>query len=932
LKNRRIFRHPVGIFPMGARWYLASIAMLTLLCVAAHLSVQMHAQQMAERLLQQWGGKAQVEIGDVHYHLLRNGLIVKQIHIEREGGSLSISHMLIRANPRLLTGNSPQIGEIELDGVKVQLWNSESENTWQQDEHLQRLWQASRSLSLRDGELVIIPQEESAPLLEMTGLKLQQDYLNQQRRLVGSAHTREGSVHVQWEVNEEDGSSSGQLRWQEMDAELLSSSLGLQPVAGLLTGYMNWSRADSAEPSPQSTTIEGRAQLNNAADELIESHQLHWQGSQVAETWQLEVTAKDWPLDAWAEVLPQIGGGQMLAGQLDGFLQWQGQPGKWKINADQGILHHVVYAMGNERKTADWHIGRLEYKNVLIDQSKHHLQTSSILLADANITLQPAPPLSVDVLEKQPGVAWHLSVDDIHIQNMMLGLSLKRGKVVVPPLHGKGSWKPGKELNFLLKTQIAVENTAKVQAEKTTIEKAEYWQLRGHILQNQTVVKDTRLNIRARNVPLAKLRALVPLTGSKTSPLTLEGNTSLKLDVSVHDGVWQAAGQATADAVMLAHASDSWNMDHLTMSFGPVGMGLDSQGIKLLEVQGWKYITALNLLSAHSSEASDETDSAVVQALWWAEPLRRQNWKIDAVRLNGGTVSLGRSEDHWARQLDIRLDHLQTGQWSKLNIAGIVGGGDVKVKGRWDALGEVNRFKGMVSLENALPFFLHGWMTASGMPRLIRGRISANISVKDGASADSYHSLTKLRFLRGLTEMSLSPDDPLLSRTGFGTSEILLRLDDGAGKAALQFETSGNWRAQPLNMDQLAMSMQNALQQAVMQEKENQLAPAKQMHSSQTRIRLHESGVLSLNERVRLFKVVRLLRKKPDWVIDLTPHWTGDEINADVLKRVLYTQNLIERYLLHRKVGKQRIFPSWPTIENQVDDIGSIWVSIGPPT
>ena len=607
--------------------------------------------------------------------------------------------------------------------------------------------------------------------------------------------------------------------------------------------------------------------------------------------------------------------------------------GNGRINADQGVLRNVVYAKGNERKTADWHVGRLEYKDALIDQSKRHLQASSILLADANINLQPAPPLAADALEKKPGADWHLSVDDIHVQDMMLGLSLKQGKVVTAPLQGKGSWKPGKALNFLLKTQVAVEITAKAQAEETTIEKAEYWQLRGHILQNQTIEKDTRLNILARNVPLAKLRALVPLTGSKKSPLTLEGNTSLKLDVSIHDGVWQAVGQATADTVVLAHASDSWNMDHLAMSFGPVGMGLDSQSIKLLEVQGWKYITALNPLSAHSAETPAETDLAVVQPLWWAEPLRRQNWKIDTVRMNSGTVSLGRSEDHWARQLDIRLDHLQAGQWSKLNIAGMLGGGDITVEGTWDALGEVNRFRGIVSLENALPFFLHNWMAASGMPRLIRGRISADISVKDGASTDSYQSLTKLRFLRGLPEMSLSPDDPLLSRTGFGTSEILRHLDDGAGKAGLQFETNGNWRVQALGIDQLGMSMQSALQQAVMQqaEKEGQLAPEKQRHSSQTRIRLHESGFLSLNERVRLFKTVRLLRKNPDWVIDLTPHWTGDEINADVLKRVLYTQNLIERYLLHRKVGKQRIFPSWPTIENQVDDIGSIWVSIGPP-
>ena len=189
------------------------------------------------------------------------------------------------------------------------------------------------------------------------------------------------------------------------------------------------------------------------------------------------------------------------------------------------------------------------------------------------------------------------------------------------------------------------------------------------------------------------------------------------------------------------------------------------------------------------------------------------------------------------------------------------------MKGDWDALGEVNRFRGNASLKNALPFFLNNWMTASNMPRLIRGRIFADLSVKDGDSTDSYQSSVQLKFLRGLTEMSLSPDDPLLSRIGFSASDILLRLDDGAGKAALQFETSGSWRTQPLNVGRLGMSMQSALQQAVMQQEDQVRGPSpeKQKHSSDTRIRLREGGSLSLNERIRLFKAVRLLRKNPDW-------------------------------------------------------------------
>ena len=931
MRNQRIFRHPVGIFPMGARWYLACIATLALLCVTAHLSIQQHAQQQAESLLQQWGKEAQVQIGDIHYHLLRNALIIKQIHISRQGGSLSIAHMLIRANPELLTSHSPQIGEIEMVGVKARLWGPKAGNTWQQDEYLKRLWHASRSLNLRDGTLILYSQGEASSSLQITGLQLQQDYFNQQRRLIGTAYAQGGDINLQWQTNEGDSSSSGALRWQQMEAQRLSSFLGLDSATGLLTGHMNWSQTDSEQPGMQLSSIEGQVQLKSADNESNESHQLYWQGSRQAEIWKLKVQAKAWPLDAWTDMLPRIGGRHMLAGQLDGTLQWHGQPGRWNINGSQGVLRNVIYTQGDKHEAADWHIGRLEYKNALINQARKRLQASSILLSNGNITLQPVPSLTVEASKQKPERDWRIAIDDIRVQNISLGLSLPQGSVIATALDGTGSWKSGEALNYTLKTQVAVGQAYTAQTGKA-VKKAEYWRLRGYIPRYQPVLSDINLNILARNVPLAKLRALVPLTGSKTAPLTLEGNASLKLDISVHGGAWQATGAATAEQVVLAHAGDTWQIDHLAMAFGPVGMGLDSQRMDLLEVQGWKYITALNPLSAYSVTFPAEAESTTQSAAWWAKALRRQQWNIGSVRLNSGIISLGHSDDHWARQLDIRLDQLQPDQWSEIHMLGRIGGGEFKLDGSWDALGEVNRFTGQASLKNALPFFLNNWMTASGMPRLVRGRIFADLSVAAGDTPDSYQSSVQLKFQRGLTEMSPAPNDPLLSRIGFGTFDALNHLNDGVGTTALQFETGGLWSMQPLNLGRLGISMQSALQQAVMRrEQQGDPSPAKQELTIETHIRLHKSGSLSPNERSRLYKAVRLLRKHSDWVVDLTPHWTGDEVDADMLKRMQYTQQLIETYFSTRKVGRQRVFPLWPTAGDHADEVGSIWVSIGPP-
>ncbi len=112
----------------------------------------------------------------------------------------------------------------------------------------------------------------------------------------------------------------------------------------------------------------------------------------------------------------------------------------------------------------------------------------------------------------------------------------------------------------------------------------------------------------------------------------------------------------------------------------------------------------------------------------------------------------------------------------------------------------------------------------------------------------------------------------------------------------------------------------------------DKIKPAKT--ATEARIRLHDRERLSQNERIRLFSVVRKMRQHPDTIVELRARWSGKKENtatATEIQRIRRTQQLIERYMVYRKVSSRRIFPVWPTIEDQSDETGSIQVVTRTP-
>ncbi len=603
---------------------------------------------------------------------------------------------------------------------------------------------------------------------------------------------------------------------------------------------------------------------------------------------------------------------------MDGSSHWLGQAGNWNITASKGVIHEAVFSAPLHLDSTDWSWHKINYQDLKVDLSQHDVHLSQLKMYDGNMTLSATNPALSQSQSSAP--EWRISTDKIQIEKMTLAIALPDGNLTLQSLKGQAAWPKQQALSFDLKSE---------QTNRAT--DAE-WYLSGIVDKNMTNhLTDAEFSVISKHVPITALRPLLPLQNSARSPVTLAGTVNLNSHVSLHDGLWRMQGQANAVDVEVSHAGDIWTADHISWQFGPIGMGLNTQSIDHIVADNWAYVVALEPLHPTPRKLAS---TPALQTTWWAAALRSKNIHIRQLKLNQGVVSMGKKESRWAEEFDIQIDDLATKQWSNINATAKVGGGKLQLTGKWSALSKPQRFLGSASIQSALPFFSHSWMTASGMPRLIRGYLNASIDVEYALKEDRYQSRWQLQLVGGEAEAGNLNSDPMLARTGMNTYDLLRHLKQSNASIKLQGEVTGLWQQHPLSFEMIEQALLLSLSQAASRQDGLDKKRASQINKETeiaTQIRLHEYGPLSMNERIRTYKIVRMLRNKPAIDIDLRPLWSGQELTSETLARIQYTQKLIKRYMVHHGISQERIFLRWPTDSDQVQEISSIQVELQLP-
>ncbi|MDQ6998960.1 MAG: hypothetical protein Q9M17_09630 [Mariprofundus sp.] len=906
-----------------------------------HLSIQTDAQQRAELLVQAWAKKADVQVHNIRYHLLRNALILKDIHTERGGDSITIKHILLRTSPESLNSPKPQIGQVEISGIEAELHQNQVTHTWQLNQSLMQIWQAASSLQVRNGHLALhLKQHDSTPLV-LENIFIMQHLQSQTRMIIASASLQHGLLQWQLHTDRVSNESDGLFSWKRVNTQQLTDALALQPMGGQLDGELTWQQSGAGQQYP--LNIQGETLLsfantvsNNSADPGNKQplHRLRFSAAQQTDAWSIDMDASAWPLAAWSSLMPGLGERQLTAGHIDGSTHWQGVPGGWVINGSKGAIRDIVFAVQGDDKynhSTAWSWNGIDYDSFHVDTKQQYLHVSRMALNDGKMTLNTErdPTAAAQQAPQKAALSdlWNISIDDIQVHNMIMDIKLPDGDITLQSLTGQGAWPKRHDLSFDLAT------------DKLDSSLDPKWRLRGNVRKNEAMHStDAEFTVHARDIPITSMRPLLPLRIDDNSPVTLTGKMDMRSKVSVQQGIWRMQGKASATDVQVSHAGDVWMADHITTRFGPVGMNLDMQHIDQIKVEQWLYLAALEPLQP----VHQEQVIVPVQTAWWAAALRNKGIRIDQLRLQDGTLSVGQKESRWAKHFDIQIDNLGINSRANVKAKADVGGGLFELSGQWSTLTEPQRFMGSVSLHHASPFFLHSWMLASGMPRLLRGHLDLQLDIIEASEPDSYQSRWTVQLQRALSGIGNDQNDPMLVRTGYNTHDLIQHLGSEREIINLENSIAGSWQQRPLNFAMIEQSFLNTLydvsqQHYSLQELSHQhVLPQKPIKPSlpaaiglNTQTRLHnKKGVLSLNERSRLIKVVRYLRTKPEMSIDLIPRWSGERLDDEMLARILHTQHLIKRYMVHRKIDENRIFPLWPANSDHDQEISSIQIKL----
>ncbi len=883
----------------AARWYLAGIAMLSLMLVATHFAMQVSAQQEAKKVVASWAKESELSIGDVRYRMLKGVLTLIDVRLNSEHAKLSVPVVSLHGNLSSLSGKEPAVAYVEIRGAHISLTATalkgiQAHETAWMPVLFHQLWNSAQRIGLYDLDFELLPEAGNFFPHQSSTINLahlESSRTSGMRHVEGLAHWLGSEIKLETdEVLKGEASYvvGGSLIWKDLDAsDFLDKILGLTALPGELNGQVNWKQKRDDQAS---YIINGETEIQDLTNQN-KSGSLVWGGTLVGGKWHGDVVSVDWPLAMFSSQLPEFQGHKLVAGRLAGPLQLSGNLKQWKMATTEAKVSHISYRREASVREAfsEWRMESIQIANARVRWPGRHFYAKEVKLMSGNPVIDAG---SFKSTLKSTHQAWAVDVDKINLNQITPNIRLSKGFLNLPMLEGGGSLKRNGKLQLKLQT-LASDGEAL----------AENWSVSGAGILGSTGERGLKFEIKAKKAGLVRFRSLLPEMIRRDAS-GISGDVDLQLHLAVDSAVWEASGEASVTDAHLQYDGEQWYAKAVKIGLDKIGSGLQEQNIRQVDVQGWKYQTALHPL--HQSEMNEGV-GAIDVADAASKDVSAEAWHIQELLLRKGRISVGHADAIWAQNAEISVKNFRPGLAAPVEMNAVLGGGSFVMKGQlmWvSAMPELNKAK--IWIRDVLPFFMNDWLKVSGMPEFVRGRLYADIALQKSETGP-YKGLGYLRLQHGLLGPVLTSNDPLLSRVGFNVHDIFLSLQKaGAVRLRVPLQAEGA----------VGNVLGDALIQAMKLEMANQGHFTKSVDVTRGRllssIRLHGRGSLSQNERVRLRNVIREMKKNPKQAVELKPQLNASLQAAKQIERARYTQQLIEKFLVGRGISRTRIFPVWP--------------------
>jgi len=953
LSLRALIRHHTGRMAGPARWYLAGLAVISLLLLTAHFSVQEHVQKNMRQAVHDWLKQSGGDVQHVRYRLLRGALTMERLTWVDPADpelTLDVARVFVRTSSRVMLSSTPSFSELHLEQPVLSLRRDALLGWLRGDRQsalngLTAFLQHVQSVSVEDMSLLVSSGQDGGA----------EDLLLQQ--VVGQVSSR--GMHLKGSLD----AGTVQLQTTTGDAGTLSGRLLLSGISMASLAVLSGGVTESpgTQSSPSGATASGELVLSGdwkkhdvglqgtmRLTDGVLAGSFVMQGGWSATGIDVDLDCKDVSLASLPLDWPVFAGRSLTAGRFSGAMHversWMasGESGTdeqsgsaWRIAMD-GALSDVL--LGGEHLPA-WRIGSIRLNKARLSGVGGSFAAEAMRVSDADLSLNAYTSATGS------SQAATLQIEDLKLERIRAQLLFADGSgIVLPELRGSGRLASGPP-EGLSAWHLSLASAAD-EADLAGGGEGEKWMLEAR----GDLSADWQAKVKGAHVPVVRLRPLMPriaLPGEQGVP-EYSGHADFQLQLRpIEEGI-QLEGHAVLQDVRMMQGGDQLTATRIEADITEAGSN-GRRRLSRLELSDWHYQMALRPLprinalpqtmsdsvpAAASASDADAASSAkkagnIVDVSESTAPMRAFNWEIEELVAQDGRISLGQADALIAGDMLLRVHHLAGGLPAHFTLSGTFADGELQAVGKL-VLQPGLLLDAKLDVSNALPFVFNDWMRLSGMPGFVRGRMDARFSIAPVGPVllGAYGGKLSISLHQGALAAGAFPDDPMLQRTGYSSLGLLERLN-ASRRVSLAIPFHGAWPTSSLagNLGEAGLAvLKSAAARTSAATGRAEIVVAKL-----TRLRLQGKRGFSHNERVRLRQMAKALLADPSLIVELTPQLGTAQPDADMTARVRFSQRLVEDYLRKFGVAGKRIFPVWPQSRHQRGDAPGLLLQAHAP-
>ncbi len=811
--------------------YLAASAVLTLMLLAWHFSIQAAAHDAAIVQVRAWLSNMHASAGHVQFRLLRGTLTIDDIRADVQGSPLYIQSLLIKGNPASITTSKPKLQHIHIQNM---VFNHKGLAHWQDislqlPQSLQTIFRYAKVITLENGRI----NDKQNPFFFVS---------IQNINIFGSPENRE--IYGQGKLRtQEDNPDEIWLLESFVPSAIAQQTGKIITQSSTINSEILWSGAWETQNlllNIQRTDTDYDASFTAK----LKQHKQHWQGDILMQSWHWQT--------------------QNIDSLVTGDIHISGLPHAWLIQSDKVVWEETSLP------THDTFIQSMTSYDLRLNTQNKHVSMQRLDIEDTNIALMPTQPLLAS--------AWTWNIPSINIQSLYISYGADDETIELPAMNGVASIRQNK-----LKLDISQQ-----------VDDNQFWRLLSQ--------KDGSIYLSASHVPLLQLRNLLP-TPIRNQSYTVQGQTQLALHINPNQQ-WQTSGKVYVSNLTFASKNQSFSAKVLKLLIPSANM----HGVQHASIQAndWQMQFPLTPRQAWSSSSHLEA---------WA----KIPWGLDKIDFKNGKVLIGNQDSVWLSAANLHINSWQNDKPATLTLHAKAGLAPLTLKAQlFQQPDNMMTWKTLdMNISHTNMFFLEDWLRISALPQVGRGHISLSIQAEkeqQHVQGNVHLTIHKLQLL-GYEQ----PSNALSQMLGIETLQPSEHID-------LLAPFSGEYDWDTLAAQALVDAAKTSLEQ--FQHSDNKIEKTPQRLGS---LRIQQDIRLSLNERTRLRKMIKTIKRHKKANVELIPDIGTATLTPVLRQQILATQSAIQSFLQRRGIHRSRIYAVLPQAKHHsTHDVNAVHINLVP--